>query len=681
MMFLAGNTGFWDEVFEILGKLVQEIFNNVWILLCQLIYPLISWVFSVFTRISTLELLDRVEINDITNRFTVILTIVMTFYITFQFVKYTVSPDTIADKDKGAMPLFGRIIIAILLLAFVPTIFTYATKIQAQVVERNIIGRIIMKDAANNNYNAERLGANFSGHLFGAFIHADCDRLTAKECSEKKAEVQTIVDKFKSGNWIFRTWAVQLDMHIQFNGLLAVIFGGFCLYVIFLYCKDVALRHIQLLFLQIISPIAILSYVSPKKDGVFQKWVKQCITTYLDLFIRLAVLYFMFMMIDILADKILVNDISQTMTERDASVTVYLFLIAGLMIFLKKAPKLIQELFPSGGAASIGYGFSAKDRKGILGEAFSASMGVAARGAGAIAGVARTGKAMKNGTLTSAADKNKNGKISRMRKLATGANAMIRSGVEGFKAGKDGNVGNAIRAGQEKVQSYEGIVARGGTVLGHDFRAGHYQDEKVSYQVKIDWTKGIADSKSTISNYADEVNIVKQAKAAWESAKSGGADEATIESLRQNYKKLQKSVITQTVQIDSITGENYITDLRDKTGNTKIILNGEDLSRKQNTDAQIQNFISNARTDITSSEHLGEEYKKDFEIQLSETVPDPTDPTKTIVKIVTKKFSELSDDEIKNSLGDIETAALNAQRDTERKLDYIKANANSEGKK
>ena len=78
------------------------------------------------------------------------------------------------------------------------------------------------------------------------------------------------------------------------NGIFAVIVGGVIAYLLVLYCIDVGTRAVQLAFLQIIAPIPIIGYIAPKKDGIFQKWTKQCITTYLDLFIRTAIIYFIF---------------------------------------------------------------------------------------------------------------------------------------------------------------------------------------------------------------------------------------------------------------------------------------------------------------------------------------------------------------------------------------------------
>ena len=58
-----------------------------------------------------------------------------------------------------------------------------------------------------------------------------------------------------------------------------------------MYTISLALRLVQLLFLQIIAPVPILSSISTKKDNALNTWIKQCVTTYLDVFMRMFIVY------------------------------------------------------------------------------------------------------------------------------------------------------------------------------------------------------------------------------------------------------------------------------------------------------------------------------------------------------------------------------------------------------
>ena len=49
---------------------------------------------------------------------------------------------------------------------------------------------------------------------------------------------------------------------------------------------------VQIAFLQIVSPMAIVSYLSPKKDNMFTKWLNIYGSTYIDVFVRVAIINF-----------------------------------------------------------------------------------------------------------------------------------------------------------------------------------------------------------------------------------------------------------------------------------------------------------------------------------------------------------------------------------------------------
>ena len=58
----------------------------------------------------------------------------------------------------------------------------------------------------------------------------------------------------------------------------------------------------KLIILRMIAPIPVISYIEPKsaKDGAFSHWTKTFISTWAELFINLALIYFIVYMIDML---------------------------------------------------------------------------------------------------------------------------------------------------------------------------------------------------------------------------------------------------------------------------------------------------------------------------------------------------------------------------------------------
>ena len=344
--------------------------------LCSFIYKLVASFFELFINISKVELLSSDEIKPIYQRVTLALTVIMVFYVIFELVKYILEPDTFSDKEKGASKVVVRMIIVVVLIAFVPTIFTYAFKLQNSLIEKEVLSKVIL---GKSHTDAKSFGNNFAADVLSLFYRYDKEFWDNedKDCDGVSCELVVIgnidslrtngkidnlsfgiteSDTAKPQNGISSEYAL-----ISFDGLFAVIVGGFLVYVLVLYCIDLGVRVAQLAFLQIIAPIPIIGYLSPKKDNIFTKWVKQCITTFLDLFLRLAIIYFVLLVCEILARAYNNGTLLRNVSD-DSSTLLYIALILGLLLFAQKAPKMLQELFPKMGAAAGNLGLKKADR-------------------------------------------------------------------------------------------------------------------------------------------------------------------------------------------------------------------------------------------------------------------------------------------------------------------------------
>jgi len=338
-------------------------------ILCNFIYSLISLLYQLFMTVSRLNILSSDTIAPIYQRVTMILTIVMTFYITFEFVKYILEPDKMTDKEKGVGNILTRMVVVVVLIAFVPQMFTLAYKAQNIIIENQVFSKVIL-GKKSVDYNT--IGNDFSANVLSQFYGIDEEVCGTSGCSEEKEIVASNITNLRNGDSFNIAKGInkgekngdEVEPTIKFNGFMAVIVGGFLLYILVLYSIDVGTRYAQLLFLQIIAPISIIGYILPKKDGIFQKWYKQCFTTYLDLFIRIGLIYFVLLIIKILGDAFntdaMFNGIDGV-TPAIKALT-YIALVMGLLMFAQRAPKLLGELFPSSGAAGLGFGLKAADR-------------------------------------------------------------------------------------------------------------------------------------------------------------------------------------------------------------------------------------------------------------------------------------------------------------------------------
>lgn len=652
---------------EHVADFVGSIFNVIWGYLCSLIYGFIVVLFNLFTSMTQLDILEQSTINGIYQRITMIMTIVMVFYITFEFVKYVVSPDTIIDKEKGAGNIVKRIIISILLIAFIPNIFSIAMELQDKILKTNVISKVIF---GQEDFDYKTAGSNFAGDTFAAFYRVDCDEdCTESDREEAQKRVDDVIDTFKKDMGLYAiTKGIafdNIDGDIQFDGLLAVLFGGFTLYILFLYCMDLGIRYIKLIFLQIIAPIAAISYILPQKDGMLQKWSKQTLTTYVDVFIRIAILYFMLLIVSILSTNL--DFFEMTASGQQINIFMHILIIMGLLIFVNKAPKLIEELLPfKSGEASIGFGFSGKSRFEPLGKSISTIKKPFAAATGIATGIGRTAASMTTGKLLSNGLKNEKGIKGKLKRGGTYAVSMAKAGAKGAAAGaKNGRFGEATSAARQSVQKDEALVNKGGSVLGKTFRGGHSQEELTRMKMENENIKAAVKIKAEAVNQADEVKQVKKAKTAWESAKSGGASDAEIESLRLNYKALQKAVLTGgTVQIDPQTQKEYI------VGANNVRVDFEDQEDRIRFDASANESKRMHKLIETGAIKTTDAKGNEIKIKIKTKV-------NGVESTIEKNLKDITENELKANFGAVETLLNDRVRTVEESDEYQAAEANA----
>lgn len=609
MIFMDVVDLFFESLFDNIGSL----FNVIWGLLCSIVYGLIVLAFNLFTEVSQLDILSADKVNGIYQRLTMIITIVMVFYITFEFIKYVISPDTISDKEKGAGKVVTRIVTAILLIAFVPTIFSLGYKLQQKILDTNVIPVVVF---GQKNWNYKSAGSNFAGNVFSAFYRANCDsETTEKECNDAREKVDKNIARFKEDEGMLAiTGAVGNDIIsslksigtgkklIQFDGLLALVFGCFTLYVLFSYVLDLGTRYIQLLFLQIIAPVAIISSITPQKDSMLKKWAKQCSTTYLDVFIRLAILYFMLLIVSILSSEL--DFYEMTKNGKQINVFVYIVIIAGLLIFVQRAPNLLKELFPQGGAASLGFGFSAKSRLEPLGK----TIGSMVKPIGA--GIASSsifekyedsnGKKRLRLRKDLISDKDKGDRfLDRLKRGATYAVSAAKAGYRGAKA--TNGIGSLFKetkvAAQQSIQEDEATVVAGGSVLGKTFRGVYYQNELAGQNLTI------KEMEENIQKREAQVNVEKSVKT--------GQDSSEDRAKKKLGTKEQK------IEVDK-TGMSTLVGTSDKPGELSNELTKLGINIKEgNTTSEIYSmFEAVANSKKASADAINQELTK-LEIQLA----------------------------------------------------------------
>ena len=172
---------------------------------------------------------------------------------------------------------------------------------------------------------------------------------------------------------------------VNYMAPLSTVVGILVLWILLMFCIDIAVRSVKLGFYELIAPIPILSYIDPKtKDGMLSKWFKQVSTTYLSLFMRLLTIYLAIFIIN----QVFQNGLADVVTgERIHDWWVLIFIIIGTLMFAKQLPKILEDTLGIKGSGDFTLNPIKKLEDGAL---FGKTLSKPLKGAAAVGkGVAR----------------------------------------------------------------------------------------------------------------------------------------------------------------------------------------------------------------------------------------------------------------------------------------------------
>ncbi|MGN1311608.1 MAG: conjugal transfer protein TrbL family protein [Bacilli bacterium] len=384
--------GFFSEI----GEAIMDSLRTFMLTLCDGIYRLIYFTFYVFEKLGTATIIQEDQVQDIFTRVGLIIGIFMVFRLTFAFIQYIIDPDSMADNKKGAGNIIKKIVIAIVLLGSTSTIFKLAFRAQDLIVDSHIISKIIFN---NDIEETESFGGRLSAEVFTAFYRLNDDAETAgNDCesyfinNENTNIIKTNIAQKNGSLDIAYTCLTERDRNgnylVSFDGggFIPLVVGVIVLYTVIIFTIQVGVRLVQLAYLQIIAPIPIIMYVTPKGDDYLKKWGTQCFTTFLDFFLRTAIIYFAIAIIQNIIEaetieEILTGGVDSTSGWQTAYI--FVIMIIAVLVFAKKVPALLKEIFPTlGGAAGFSYSLKMPDEAKKVG-LFGAGTILGAAGAAA----------------------------------------------------------------------------------------------------------------------------------------------------------------------------------------------------------------------------------------------------------------------------------------------------------
>lgn len=342
--------------------------------------------------ISAISAFDGSKIAEVAGYITkncyIIIGIFALFRIALILINTIIDPEKFSDKNTNIGNMLGRIVIVVVLLVAVPFVFSKSRELQTTIINNNYISKLLIGTSITNSgekADSDKGGAYIKDLVIRALIYPD-ENLAQLKTTEKKVdqsggntqvsteekeadqsgddtqvstEYECIVDDPACDNavaaWNNDAGLLTLETYIgtyveqgdeatyvyHYTPLIMLVVGGFVTWVLLSFTIDIAVRTVQLMVLEILSPLFIVTYIDPKasSNGPFKKWLTECGKTYVSLFIKIAIICLMIFFIS------KIDDLLGAATQNTSffSMTRLLMLIA-ILIFAKKAPKWLGEM-------------------------------------------------------------------------------------------------------------------------------------------------------------------------------------------------------------------------------------------------------------------------------------------------------------------------------------------------
>ncbi len=308
-----------------------------------------------------------------------------------------------------------------------------------------------------------------------------------------------------------------IDGKMELHSFMAFGAGLLTLYIMFCYALEIGVRVAKLGFLQLISPIPVMLRVIPgQKEKIYSKWFDNLKNTYLDVFIRVAIIYFALFGVSLVPQifNTIFNNIGYGDGNGLIKVVSIAIVILGILKFAQDAPKLFKELFSMNG------NFAVRSPRKQLEENKLVMGGIGAVGAG-------IGSASRN-----AFREYRNVKDNSDMNFVQKAGAVLKTGVGGLAGGmtrgaKAGYSSNMSNLGRNIDQSVDETTAKkterakykslhGNTVRGAI--AGHIGDAVAS---RVDWM-GASAGRDILDTIRYEEDVLRHYDDYESMFKSGG---------------------------------------------------------------------------------------------------------------------------------------------------------------
>lgn len=418
-----------NTIFAFRFWIVTDLFRYLFMFLDGIIYNLVQPLYSASIELSDIRAAIQQDaiVEMIISKIYIFLGVFMVFKLAFSIISMIANPDYVEDKQKGLAKVFTHSLITLVLVVVMPSIFRMAYNLQNLIIKEGYLSGVF-SERVDGSVSTGNEGAELARSVFGVFVNEtnQSDNSSTKAIEKFKSQTDGVNVGIlnENGEMIAHT---KQGYRLSYMMLISTIVGGMMVMAFLKIGIEVAVRSLKLFVLEIISPIAVISYIDPASSskGIFAKWLSLVIKVYISLFIRLSILFLL---------TGLLSRFDITSFGGELGLLASILLILAILAFMQSAPKMLEELFgykPSEDSKAI---------SGIVGGALGFGVGAAT---GAIGVASQLGK----WGMDKAMGDRPPGKFMRGLKkfgdaggaVTGGFSDILKSGSEGMKKGaKDG---------------------------------------------------------------------------------------------------------------------------------------------------------------------------------------------------------------------------------------------------
>lgn len=343
-----------------------------WLLLKidAIVYTFIDWIYQIILMLANGDILGNTAlVDELINRVYIIIGVIILFLVAYSLLKNLVNPDEALKGKESPIKIVQNVIVSVVLIAIIPYIFTFAMDFQTSLLKQNTIGKLILGEGSSENVSSSTIsdgGFNIAINVFSAFFHPNTNLYCTGNDSIDNPDCKDLEDTIDGLDY-YTWWDTEIianknlfaisaakdlvaEDKISYTFIISTIAGAFVIFVLVSYCIDIAIRLVKLAVFELIAPLPILARIVPKEETkkIFGNWLKATISAYVEVFIRLGILFFTVFIIDLVVSNF--SSIFNIIGDNWGEINPVLVLIAqalvilGIILFAKQLPQIIKDI-------------------------------------------------------------------------------------------------------------------------------------------------------------------------------------------------------------------------------------------------------------------------------------------------------------------------------------------------